>query len=391
MSGAAGKVIADRYELIEKVGEGGMAYVWRARMHGALGFSRPVAVKEIKREYRAMRNYIDMFIEEARVGSELAHPNIVQIFDFCVEEDETHYLVMEWVEGCDLDTWVRTHFDAGERTPWSLAVAVGIGTLRGLAAAHGRRSLDGEFAPVIHRDISPHNVLLGSNGIVKLTDFGLSKARDRIFSLTAPGTVKGKLSYLSPEVTLGRAATPQSDIFSMGSVLWEALSGKRLFDAASDLEVFKKIRNCVVRPLARERPDIPESLVEVIHTALAKSLDERYSNAREMATALAMVLRDADPDTDAIGHLGHTVIKARRRAGLAATSETPPEQISESTWTFDVEVESVVTDSLPVGDEEDIELSDTGAWEPHRSTEDSGGSIEIEFSEVASLPDPKKS
>lgn len=386
MSGSAGKVIADRYELIEKVGEGGMAYVWRAKMHGALGFSRPVAVKEIKREYRAMRNYIDMFIEEARVGSELAHPNICQIYDFCVEEDETHYLVMEWVEGCDLDTWVRTHFDAGERTPWSLSVAIGIGTLRGLAAAHGRRNIDGTYSPVIHRDVSPHNVLLGANGIVKLTDFGLAKARDRIFSLTAPGTVKGKLSYLSPEVTLGQPASPQSDIFSMGSVIWEALTGKRLFDAASDLEVFKKIRNCAVRPLVAERPDLPPSLIEVVHTALAKDLDQRYSSARDMAKALSIVLRDADPDTDAVSDLGYTVVKARRRAGLSATSEMPPEQISEATWTFDVEVESVVTDSLPVG-RRDLESGDTVRIKAQKPPEESASSVDITFSEVAMDPD----
>jgi serine/threonine-protein kinase len=368
-----GRVVAGRYELLDKVGEGGMAIVWHARMHGALGFSRPVAIKEIKRQYQTNRNYIDMFIEEARVGSELAHPNIVQIFDFIVDGD-SHFLVMEWVDGCDLDAFVHSYTDRGERTPWQMVVAVGIGTLRGLSAAHDRRHIDGSAAPVIHRDISPHNILLGSNGIVKLTDFGLARARDRLYSLTAPGTVKGKLSYLAPEITLGKGAGVSSDLFSMGSCLWEALTGKRLFDGRSDLEVFKQIRACDIKPVSSERSDLPLALVKVIDCALQKEPENRYSSARDMAGALANVLKQAPVSTDAVRTLGDCVMQARRRGGTAGEREHTPEPLDMSTWTFDIDVESRV---------QEVDLPGVG---PAAGDPDT---VEIEFSEVGFEP-PKE-
>jgi serine/threonine protein kinase len=314
----ARQFVDGKYELVELAGEGGMASVWRAVMHGAAGFTRQVAVKKIKSEYRAIRNYIDMFVEEARVGSDLAHPNIVQVFDFCTDDEGAYYLVMEWVEGMDLGTFIRSFRDVGAETPWPLIVAMGIGALRGLGAAHERQRPDGTVAPVIHRDVSPHNILLGVNGVVKLTDFGLARARDRVFSLTAPGTVKGKLSYLSPEVTLGKPASPQSDLFAMGSVLWEALSGSRLFDARTDLEVFKQIRNCEIRPLAPLRPDLPAELIAAVDRALSKDPAHRFGSARAMAFALAEILRYAPAVTDAQQALGSNVLDARKRLGARA-------------------------------------------------------------------------
>src|SRR4051812_16424762 len=194
-----------------------MATVYKGVQKGAAGFQRTVAIKHIKPEFRAIKNYVDMFIEEARVGSELAHPNIVQVHDL-LAQDGSYYLVMEWVEGIDLGHFIRMHREAGEHVSWPLAVAVGIGTLRGLGAAHGRLAADGTPAPVIHRDVSPHNILLGVNGGVKLSDFGLARARDRVASMTAPGTVKGKLSYLAPEVAFGKPNTVQSDLFGVGNI-----------------------------------------------------------------------------------------------------------------------------------------------------------------------------
>ncbi len=312
MDGAQGQIVGDKYELIEPVGEGGMATVWRAVMRGAAGFTRPVAVKKIKREFRAVQNYINMFVEEARVGSELAHPNIVQVFDFCLDDEGAYYLIMEWVEGIDLDGFVESYYQNGEKTPWPLIAATGVGGLRGLAAAHERHRADGTFAPVIHRDVSPHNILLACNGIVKLTDFGLARARDRLYSLTAPGTVKGKLTYLAPEIACGKGASVLSDQFSMGAVLWEAFTGEMLFDGESDLDVFRQIRACEVKPLQEYRPDIPERLSVAIHRALAKDPEERFSSAREMAGEMAEILKNSGTG-DALNLLGTKVIEARQR------------------------------------------------------------------------------
>ncbi|HEX5058422.1 MAG TPA: serine/threonine-protein kinase [Kofleriaceae bacterium] len=294
-----GQLIDGKYQLVSVAGEGGMATVYKAVTKGAAGFQRTVAIKHIKPEYRALKNYVDMFIEEARVGSELAHPNIVQVFDF-IAEDGSYYLVMEWVEGIDLGHFIRMHRDNNIHVEWPLAVAIGIGTLRGLGAAHDRRGADGTPSPVIHRDVTPHNILLGVNGVVKLTDFGLARARDRVASMTAPGTVKGKLSYLAPEVSFGKTNTPQSDLFGVGSVMWETLAGERLFDGKSDVEIFKKIRACKVPPIGERRPDIPGSLVAVLDVALAANPADRFESATAFAHALSQVMKQAvgiDPQT----------------------------------------------------------------------------------------------
>jgi serine/threonine-protein kinase len=331
-----GQLIDGKYQLVAVAGEGGMATVYKAVQKGAAGFQRTVAIKHIKPEFRALKNYVDMFIEEARVGSELAHPNIVQVHDF-VAQQGSYYLVMEWVEGIDLGQFIRRHRELGISVEWPLAVAIGIGTLRGLGAAHERRAPDGSPSPVIHRDVTPHNVLLGVNGVVKLTDFGLARARDRVASMTAPGTVKGKLSYLAPEVSFGKPNTAQSDLFGVGSVLWETLSGERLFDGKSDVEIFKKIRACKVPPIAERRPDIPRSLAAVLDVALAPDPANRFESATAFAHALAQVMKQAvgiDPQTA----LGQAVRELRAR------SRTPTDELT----TTDYEVSRADADADPI-------------------------------------------
>jgi serine/threonine protein kinase len=304
------QLIDGKYELTKVIGEGGMATVYKAVQIGAAGFRRSVAIKHIKPEFRALKNYIDMFIEEARVGSELQHPNIVQVHDF-ISQDGSYYLVMEWVEGIDLGAFIKVYRDTGKQVPWALAAAIGIGLVRGLHAAHTRVAPDGTPAPVIHRDVSPHNVLLGVNGVVKLSDFGLARARDRVASLTAPGTVKGKLSYLAPEVTFGKANTAQSDLFCVGSVLWETLTGERLFDGKTDIEIFKKIRACKVPPISERRPDVPPAFAAVLEMALAADPANRYATADEFGVALSQVMKQTvgvNPAND----LGAAVTDARK-------------------------------------------------------------------------------
>jgi serine/threonine-protein kinase len=310
-----GRLIDGKYQLVSLAGEGGMASVYKAVVRGAAGFQRTVAVKHIKPEYRALKNYIDMFIEEARVGSELAHPNIVQVHDFCSEAG-SYYLIMEWVEGVDLGTLIKVNRDAVREVAWPVAVTIAIGTLRGLGAAHDRVAPDGTPAPVIHRDVSPHNVLLGLNGAVKLSDFGLARARDRAASLTAPGTVKGKLSYLAPEVTFGKPNTVQSDLFGVGSVLWETLTGDRLFDGKNDIEIFKKIRACQIPPIQTRRKDIPAALAAILELALSADPANRYATADEFAHALDQVIKQA-VGVNTAAMLGAAVAEARAQLKVA--------------------------------------------------------------------------
>jgi serine/threonine-protein kinase len=332
-----GQLIDGKYQLMEVAGEGGMATVYRAVSKGAAGFQRQVAIKHIKPEFRALKNYVDMFIEEARVGSELAHPNIVQVHDFLIE-DGNYYLVMEWVEGIDLGHFIRLHREAGLHVEWPLAVAIGIGTLRGLAAAHERRAPSGELAPVIHRDVTPHNVLLGVNGVVKLTDFGLARARDRVSSMTAPGTVKGKLSYLAPEVSFGKPNTPQSDLFGVGSVLWETLSGERMFDGKTDVEIFKKIRACQIPPIVDRRRDIPSALGAVLDVALAPDPVNRFASATAFAHALGQVMKMAQ-GVDPQSALGNAVreLRATGHAGPAPGKTMSIDDLELSSADIDAE------------------------------------------------------
>jgi serine/threonine protein kinase len=264
-------------------------------LHGAAGFTHKVAIKRVLPNLAADAQFVAMFVEEARVVSDLAHPNIAQVYDFDQDAEGRYFIVMEWVDGLDLGAWIES-FPAGQ-TPQHLVAAIGIEVLRALTAAHERVDGGGRPAPVIHRDVSPANVLLSVMGIVKLVDFGLARAADRA-AMTAPGTVKGKLSYLAPELLKKQPATPRSDIFGTGIVLWEALTGQRLFGGGDAIDVLKRISSGKVPQVRDVRPNVPAAFAEVVHTALAFNPAERFENAEEMQRALASILRGQTESTD---------------------------------------------------------------------------------------------
>jgi serine/threonine-protein kinase len=327
-----------------------MASVWKGKMHGAAGFNRTVAIKKMKPQFGTLRQYIDMFVEEARVGAAIPHSNIVQVVDFLQDDESNYYLVLEWVEGIDVHELVTTFRKANHPLPWGIVAAIGIGGLRGLAIAHERRDQKGEPAPIIHRDVSPQNLLLSTRGEVKLADFGLALAKDRIAMTTMQGMVKGKLSYLAPEGVRGERATPSSDIFAMGTVLWEALAGKRLFDGKDDLEVFAKVRAAQVPPLAEQRSGLPNQLVDVGHKALALNPGERFSSAREFALALSMLLGGAKKAEATQAFLAKAVNEVRRWRSEEAALQASQGAESDTSWeTLDMEFSEVA--KLPLVDE----------------------------------------
>ncbi len=297
-----------------------MAVVWQAVMHGAAGFSRPVALKQMKPEFRDQDRQVAMFVEEARLGSCLLHPNIAQVLDFIDDEQGCYWLVTEWVEGLDLGTLLRHYVSRHERMPWPIVTLIGLGALRGLAAAHERHASDGSPVPIIHRDVSPPNILLGIGGAVKLSDFGLARARDRAAVLTTPGFIKGKLGYLAPELVGGSEATPQSDLFSMASVLWEALAGRQLFNGRNDREMLRNIHRGQIPPLGSERPGLPKMLVYTVGRSLSRSPGERHATASAMAQDLESALAGAVTSTlDIQLRLGRAVTEARRQLGRQTT------------------------------------------------------------------------
>jgi serine/threonine-protein kinase len=321
-SDQAGAIVDGKYALIEQIGSGGMATVWRALTYGARGFRREVALKRIHEIFGAFPEVIDMFVEEARVGALLRHPNIVQIHDFGKDASGRYYLVTEWVEGPHLGDYVQSFVSQKRATPWPLLAAIAIEILRGLDAAHTRRDEYGRVAPILHRDVSPPNILLDVGGVVKLADFGLARAMDR-GRMTRPDVVKGKLSYLAPELVLGEAPSPQTDIFSLGVVLWEALTGERLFDAETDVEVIELIAQARVPLLSVKRPTLPMRLTTAVHRALERAPGRRFGSAFEMLEALREVLR-VIPGSTSGPALALSIAEAQRALGRERVPTPPP-------------------------------------------------------------------
>jgi serine/threonine-protein kinase len=299
-----------------------MADVWRGRVRGDQGFVRDVAIKQMHQNLASQKPYVAMFVEEARIGSMLQSPNVAEVHDF-VQDKGNYYMVLEWIDGVDLGTWIRWHAGRNEPTRWELVAAVAVGILRGLAAAHERTGPDGRPLPVVHRDVSPHNVLLTNRGMVKLIDFGLALTDDRPTETTEPGIVKGKMSYLAPEIVAGRRPEPASDQFACGSVLWEALVGRKLFDGGTDYEVYCRLRDCMVQPLRPLRPDVPAPFIQIIQRALIANAEQRFPSAREMARQIGTTLKKVQLRKDLHTVLARTVMEARQGLGLGVRTGDP--------------------------------------------------------------------
>jgi serine/threonine protein kinase len=265
-----------RFLLIDRISSGGMAEVWRARVTGIRGFTKTVAIKRIHPHLLERRRFLRMFSDEAKIASRLSHPNIVQIYDLG-DEGGLPYIAMEYVAGRDLFQVMQRLADLGSRMPWPLAVRVALDTLAGLHHAHEFRSFDGLPQEIVHRDVSPRNVLVSWTGEVKLTDFGVARARDRE-EHTEHGVIKGKVRYLSPEAAAGSPVDRRSDLFSLGVVLAEMLTMAPLREGPNDLAVLVAIRE---GRLDTSRFGIlPVGLRRVLERALTGNPDERYADAQ---------------------------------------------------------------------------------------------------------------
>ncbi len=271
-----------RYRILEKVNAGGMAEIYRAEMETMPGFRKIVAIKRIKPVLKD--EFLKMFLDEARLSLYLQHANIVSVFDVG-QSGEHFFIVMEYIEGVNLrQVW------QGRHVPMKVAVFIISQVLEALHYAHNAvHPGTGQPLGVVHRDVTPQNILLSLNGDVKLVDFGLAKASVSL-EKSQPGQVKGKYSYLAPELLEGYPATPRSDIFSTGIVLWELLTGRRLFKGASDMETLKMIRQSAVPAPSHINPDVPVELDRIVLRALAKNPDERYESASDFGDVLTEFL-----------------------------------------------------------------------------------------------------
>lgn len=273
-----------RYELVQPIGKGGMAEVFVGRQVGMQGFAKRVVLKRILPELASNKLFVDMFTEEARVAARITHPNVVQIFDLGRSSTET-YIVMEYVDGTDLNTAMELLRAAQLLFPVELAARIVADVAGGLHAAHSYVDDDGKPSPIIHRDVSPHNVLISKDGHVKIADFGIAKAADSRL-VTAAGVYKGKMSFLSPEYIQGQPADARSDVFAAGIVLYILLTGKHPFGGPNLAAMIDMVINSNVPPIGAQRPDVPAALQEITRKAMARLPADRYQTAREMQEAL---------------------------------------------------------------------------------------------------------
>jgi len=291
-----------RYYLLERIGKGGMAEVFRAVTQGVEGFRRTFVVKRILAEKSGSRDFIRMFGDEARISALLHHPNIVQVYDFG-QIDGSYFLVMEYLLGKDLSSVMRVLRGSNLAMPPGLAAFVAHEVAIGLGYAHALKTANGEPLGIVHRDVTPANIMLLHAGGVKVLDFGIAKATAAASTVRSSGRVKGKVGYLSPEQARGENVDGRSDIFALGITLWEMLTGKRLFAGANELET---LRNVLQRPVpapSTVRPGVPPDLDRVVLRMLERDRERRQAKADDVADELEQILRDTHYESQSLRRL----------------------------------------------------------------------------------------
>jgi len=279
-----------RYRVTDKIDAGGMAEVYRGIAESAVGgLKKAIAIKKILPSLTKNKKFVSMFLDEARVSMYLQHANIVGVFDIGMA-DTSYFIVMEFVDGGNLKTIIESLRRQGKRFPVAHCLYVMMEVCKGLHYAHEATDPEtNRVLNIVHRDISPPNILISKRGEVKLVDFGLAKATSQIES-TDPGVVKGKFSYLSPEAASGKEVDRRADIFAVGILLYELLTGKRLFYGETDYQTVELVRQGKVPPISAQNAEVMPELEEIIRKALARDLSMRYQSAADLQDAIAQYL-----------------------------------------------------------------------------------------------------
>src|SRR5665213_1305199 len=273
-----------RYRVIEKLESGGMAEVFRAESEGLQGFKKQVAIKRVLPHLSEKKKFISMFLDEARLSAHLSHSNCVQVFDIGVGET-AYFIVMEFVEGANLKSIMEWIKKTGRDLSVQNAVFIALEICKGLSYAHELRDPQGVDLHIVHRDMSPPNVLVTKFGEIKIVDFGLAKANSQL-EKSEPGIIKGKFSYLSPEAAMGQDVDARTDIFAVGIILWEMLAGQRLFMGDTDFQTVKKVQQAKIPSLLSINKKVTPELDKIIQKALARDPNVRYQTARELGVDL---------------------------------------------------------------------------------------------------------
>lgn len=276
-----------RYDVLYLLASGGMGSVYVGRQSGMAGFERLVAIKTLHPHLADEDQFVNMFLDEARLAARIRHPNVVATLDISESAMDGYFLVMEYVEGENLAALLKRSVTASAQLPVTIALRIVLDALQGLSAAHNLTDSDGKRLNLVHRDVSPQNVLVGGDGVARLTDFGIAKAEVNV-STTRHGQLKGKLSYMAPEQATHGKVEQRSDLFSMGIVLWEALTQKRLFRGKTNAETLHKVLiSDAPAPSAVRRELAPFD--KVLAKALAKPIEDRFQSAQEMIEAIEAV------------------------------------------------------------------------------------------------------
>jgi serine/threonine-protein kinase len=303
-----------RYRVVEKLESGGMAEVFRAESEGLQGFRKQVAIKRVLPHLSSKKKFISMFLDEARLSAQLSHSNCVQVFDIGVG-DNAFFIVMEFVDGANLKAIIEHLKKHGRDFPVEAAVYISLELCKGLAYAHELTDNSGAPLHIVHRDMSPPNVLITKNGEVKIVDFGLAKANSQL-EKSEPGIIKGKFSYLSPEAAMGQEVDARTDVFAVGIILWELLAGQRLFLGETDFQTVKKVQAANVPPISSINKRVPLELEKIIAKALARDPAQRYGAARALGMEISkfMFKYGVPVSTFDVASLVQGAMKERQRA-----------------------------------------------------------------------------
>ena len=277
-------LIFNKYEIVKRLAMGGMGEVFVARQTGIAGFDRLVILKNLLPDLAKQEELVNQFLDEARVAATLNHPNIVSILEVG-EWEGVYYLAMEYIKGSDLVQLQIDAYKKNTKIPIAVAGQIIADSAQGLDHAHHAANMSGDALNIVHRDISPHNIMIRTDGVAKVVDFGIAKAAGRL-TRTATGMIKGKLHYMSPEQIQGQTITGGTDQFALGVVLWEMLARKRLFKEKSDIRTYERIVACDIPPLSSVNSEIPPEFEKIVMRMLAKDPAERYPRIGEAASDL---------------------------------------------------------------------------------------------------------
>jgi serine/threonine-protein kinase len=298
----------DRFELIAEIASGGMATVFLARLGGVGGFQRLYAIKRLHPHLATDGEFIQMFLDEARLAARIHHPNVVPILEIGMTSSG-YYLVMEYIEGDTAARLFARSAMAGRRVPTNVGIRIVLDVLGGLHAAHEQKDDDGKPLEIVHRDVSPQNILVGVDGIARITDFGVARAATRL-STTRSGQLKGKLAYMAPEQARAGSIDRRADVFAMGICLWETLACKRLFKGEGEAETLHRVLYEPIPQLRSVLPTVPSALNDVCMKALDRDPAKRFATAAEFADALeraAVSLRVLGSHRDVVACVDETM------------------------------------------------------------------------------------